>query len=81
MKKHCVAKLLLAILHENNCNYNSYRLSYTFAFILFLSFLTNQKQESGFEKGGGLVKRIYFCFLSIAIHAVLQSHAEFNRLL
>ena len=61
MKKHCVAEVLLAIqeifLHENNRNYNSNRLSYKFAFILFLSFLTNQKQESGFQQVGGLVTR------------------------
>ena len=36
---------------------NSYRFSYKFAFILFLSFLTNQKQESGFQQVGGLVTR------------------------
>ena len=36
------------IFHENNRNYNSYRFSDKFVFILFLSFLTNQKQESGF---------------------------------
>ena len=28
-----------------------------FAFILFLPFLTNQKQESGFQQLGGLVMR------------------------
>ena len=53
--------VLLAIwdifLHENNRNYNSYRSSYKFAFILFLSFLTNLKQESGFEQVGGQVTR------------------------
>ena len=47
VKKHCVAKVLLAIweifLHENSQNHNSYRFSYRFTFILFLSFLTNQK--------------------------------------
>ena len=36
------------IFHENNRNYNWYRFSDKFVFILFLSFLTNQKQESGF---------------------------------
>ena len=45
------------ILQENNRNYNSYRFIYKFAFILFLSFLTNQKQESGFQQVGGLVTR------------------------
>ena len=44
VKKHSVTKVLLEILemflHENNRNYNSYRFSYKFSFILFLSFLT-----------------------------------------
>ena len=67
VKKRCVAKVLLVIreifLHENNRNYNSYRFSYKFAFILFLSFLTNQKQESGFQQVDGLVTRnfSFFC--------------------
>ena len=59
MKKHCVAKILLAIweifLHQNNRNYNS-----DFAFFFanfFFSFLTNQKQESGFQQVSGLVTR------------------------
>ena len=61
MKKHFVVKVLLAIreifLHENNRNYNSYRFSDKFAFILFLSFLANQKQKSGFKQVGGVVAR------------------------
>ena len=61
MRKHCAAKVLLAIgeifLHENSLNYNSYRCSYKFAFIFFLSFLTNEKQKSGFQQVGGLVTR------------------------
>ena len=74
MKKHCVAKVLLAIweifLHENNRNYNSYRFSYKFAFILFLSFLTNQKQESGFQQVGGLVTRniSVFCLYPVTLY-------------
>ena len=74
MKKHCVAKVLLAIwelfLHENNLSYSSYRFSYKFAFILFLSFLTNQKQKSGFQQVDGLVTS----------RALLETCAEFNRL-
>ena len=66
VKKHCVAKVLLAIwesfLHENNRNYISYRLSYKFAFIIFLSFLTNQKQELGFQQVGSLVTRNIYAF-------------------
>ena len=61
VKKNCVPKVLLAIwdifLHENNRNYNSYRFSYELALIVLLSFLTNQKQESGFRQVGGLVTR------------------------
>ena len=61
VKKHCVGKVLLAIwetfLDEYNRNYNSYTFSYKFAFILFFSFLTNQKQESGFQQVGGLLTR------------------------
>ena len=57
-KKRCVAKVLLAIgeifLHENNRNYDSYRFTYKFAFILFMPFLTNQKQESGFQQVGDI---------------------------
>ena len=61
VKKHCVAKFLSAILeiflHGNNRNYNSYRFSDKFAFILLLSFLTNQKQGSGFQQIVVLVTR------------------------
>ena len=59
--KHYLAKFLLLIweitLHESNRNYNSYRFCYKFACILFLSILTNQKQESGFQQVCGLVMR------------------------
>ena len=41
----------------NNRNYDSYIFTYKFAFILFFSFLTNQKEESGFQQVGGLVTR------------------------
>ena len=61
MTKHGVASILLAIwdifLYENNRNYDSYIFSYKFAFTLFLSFLTIQKQESGFQQIRGLVTR------------------------
>ena len=83
--KKCVAKILVEIwevfLHENNCNYNSHRFNYKFAFILCLSFLTNQKQESSFRQVGGLVTRNISIFLFILSRTLLQSHAEFNRLL
>ena len=73
-KKHYVAKVLLAIseifLHENNNNYNSNRFSYKFAFIFFLSFLTNQKQESDFQQVGGLVARNIsaFCLYRVVFY-------------
>ena len=35
-------------LYGNNRNYNSYKFSYEFGFILFLSFRKSQKQESKF---------------------------------
>ena len=41
---------------------DNYRFSYKFAFILFLSFLTNQKEESGFQQVGGLVTGNIFVF-------------------
>ena len=74
MKKHFVAKALLAIrqifLHENNRSYNFYRFSEKFAFILFLSFLTNQKQKLGFQQVGGLVMRNFsiFCLWRMALY-------------
>ena len=42
-------------MRENNRSDNSYRLSYKFTLIYFLPFLTNQKQESGFQQAIGLV--------------------------
>ena len=66
VKKHCVVKVLLAFwetfLNENNSTYDSYRFSYKFNFILILSFLTSQKEESSFQKVGGLVMRNVFVF-------------------
>ena len=71
---------LTYVLHENNRNYNSYRFSSKFTFILFLFFLANQKQESRFQQVGGLIAR-NICFLFIASRALRESHVEFNRLL
>ena len=74
VKKHCLAMILLPVweifLHENNCHHNSYRFSYKFAFILFFSFLTHQKQESGFQQVGGLVTRniSVFCLWPVALY-------------
>ena len=73
-KRNSVAKVLLAILEiflrENNRNYDPYRFNYKFAFILFLPFLTNQKEESSFQQVGGLVRRIIpvFCLRRVAFY-------------
>ena len=74
MKKHCVAKNLQGIwerfLCENNLNYNSYKCSYKFTFISFLSFRRNQKQGSNFQQVGGLVTRnsSAFCLWRVALY-------------
>ena len=49
-------------LYENNCNYDSYKLSYKFAYICFLSFRSFQKQESNSQHLGGLVTRLNIWF-------------------
>ena len=49
-------------LHENKRNNNSYRFIYKFVFILFLSFLTNQKQGSCFQQAGDLLTENIFVF-------------------
>ena len=73
-KKHYVAKVLLAIwelfLRKYNRSYNSYKINDKFAFILFLSFFTNQKQKSSFQQVGGLVMKIIsvFCLYRIALY-------------
>ena len=74
MEKHCVVKVLLAIweifLHENKRNYNFSIFSDKFAFILFFSFLTDQKQKSGFYQVGGLaIKSIsVFCLYQVTLY-------------
>ena len=56
--ENTVAKILQGMwerfLYENNCNCNSYKFSYKSVFIPFLS---NQRQESNFEKVGDLMTR------------------------
>ena len=85
MKENCVANIILDIwvtfLDKNNCNSNSYKLTHKFAFIAFLSFCLNQKQESIFQEVGGLVTKIFLFFLLRVNRALLQSHAEFNSLI
>ena len=84
-EKKKLAKVLLLIweifLHENNRNCNFYRFTYKFTFVLFLPFLTNQKTRIRFLASWWFGNKKYFCFLFIASHALLQSYAEFNRLL
>ena len=73
MEKYCVG-VLLAIweifLHEDNRNNISKRFSYKFALILFLSFVTNQKQELGFQQVVSLVTRNIsaFCLKRVALY-------------
>ena len=55
-------KNLREIFIWNNRNYNSYKFSYKFIFISFLSFHRNQKQESNFQQVVGLVTRNNFGF-------------------
>ena len=59
--------VLLAIseifLHENKYKYISYRFNYKFAFILVLSFLTNQIQEPSFQQVGILLTRNIVVFV------------------
>ena len=56
---------------------DSYRFIYKFAFILFLFFLTNQKQESGFQQVGGLVTRniSVFCLERVALYFKLMPNS------
>ena len=66
LKKHCVKDLLAIwemLLQENSRNHNSYWFSYKIAFILFLSFLTNQKQESRFSKMVVWQQEIFLSFI------------------
>ena len=52
----------MTFLDKNNCNFNSYKLTHKFAFIAFLPFCLNQKQESIFQEVGGLVTKIFLFF-------------------
>ena len=74
MKKHCVTKISQRIwerfLYENNCNHNSYKVSYKFAFIPYLSFCRKQKRESSFQQVGHLVVRnfLVFCLQQVVLY-------------
>ena len=65
----------------NNGNFNSDELSYKLAFILFLSFRVNQKQESTFQEVCGQITKTISVFWFIANRALIQSYAELNTLL
>ena len=61
VKKHCIAKALLAywdtFLYENNHYYESCKFSYKSAFILLIYHCREQKQGSSLQQVGGLVTR------------------------
>ena len=84
VKKSCAAKVLPVLwdifLHEKNRNYHSYRFSYKFSFIFFL-FSYKPKIRIRFSASWWSGTEKYFCFLFIASRALLQSHAQFNRIL
>ena len=77
VKKHCVAKLLLAIweilLHENNRNCNSYTFSYKVVFSYKL------KTRIRFSASWWSGNQRYFYFLFIVSRVLLQSHAKFQQ--
>ena len=69
-------------LHENNRNYNSYRFSYKFTFIFcFCLFLKTKNKNQVFSKLVVWLLETFLFFLFIACRTLLQSYAEFNRLL
>ena len=96
VKKHCLAKVLLAIwetcLHEDN--YNSIKLTIITIIIIPTNLVTNlvcfyplfllsykPRTRIWFSASCWSGNEKYFCFLLIASRDLLQSHTEFNRLL
>ena len=69
-------------LHENDYNYDSYKIRYKSAFILFLSFLRNKKKEPKFHQVGGLITRNIstFCLKWVALYfkSMLNSIPFYN---
>ena len=65
------------ILNENNLTIIPTDLVTNSLWFLFLSFLTNQKQESGFQQVGGLVTRniSVFCLLQVALYLKAMSNS------
>ena len=58
MKKHCVGKILHGIQEIFFYENNTYKFSYKFIFIPFLSFHRNQNQESKLQQVGDLVTKV-----------------------
>ena len=85
MKKHCVAKVLLAIweifLNENNHIYNFHRFKSLIRFYSLFVLSCRPKTRIRFPASWWSGKEKYFCFLFKASRTLFQSHAEFNRLL
>ena len=84
VKKHCLGQVLLAtweiFLHEKSRDSNSYRFSHKFFFYLLFIFSYKPITRIGVSASWWSGNEKYFCFLFIASRALLQSHAEFNRL-
>ena len=84
MKKHCVAKILLAIWEYFYMKIivtiiAKYVVTNLFLSSFFISY--KLKTRIWFSASWWSGNEKYFCFLFIASRALLQSHAEFNRLL
>ena len=73
VKKYCAGKILQGIserfLYENDRDYNSYKFSYKFTFIPFLSIHRNQKQGSNFQQVDDLVTRNTIGFFYSKLHS------------
>ena len=69
------------VLNENNCNSNSWKLSYKITFILCRPFAETENKDQTFKKSWWSVNEKYFCFLLTANHFLLQKHARFNKTL
>ena len=67
---------------KNDRKYNSYKFSYKFTFIPFLSFHRNQRQEPNFQQVGGLVTRnnLAFCLYRVAFYDMPNSLDFYKRI-
>ena len=71
-KKKTVAEISTAVLatflDKSKCMFSSYKISYKFVLVPSFYFSEDQKQESGFQQAGSLVKKlIYICCLCRAL--------------